>query len=373
IEACAGALSGGAERARSLAEVLHWLEREGFLFMGYRRYAVAGSVGAWRVALDPASGLGILSDVDDSRFAELDPSLPVPPLVAARLDDERAIFFDKTRNDSTVHRRGRLDSVSVKLLDEQARVVGFGRFVGLLTNRAMRMRPSALSLLGTRRARVVEALAAEPGSHTFKLALEAYDCLPLEFLLPAQHDEVARVVARIVAAAELGRIEVVSVPDVANRSFFVSVVLPRRTYQERFRGEIDALLETRHAASHIDHRSSFLDEDLALVHFFCACDTDFAAESLGSLEAEFRALIEPWEDRFDAALAEAETAARASRLAERYGDAFPEPYRAVTSPAEAVLDVGHLERLRSGESRVEIGLDFATAYGDAHTHRLKLY
>jgi len=373
IEACAGSLPGGAERARSLAEVLRWLEREGFLFMGHRRYTAERSSGAWRVALDPTSGLGILSDVDDSRFAEPDESLPVPALVTARLDDERAIFFDKTRSDSTVHRRGRLDSVSVKLLDERARVVGFSRFVGLLTNRAMRMRPSALSLLATRRARVMEALAAEPGSHTYKLALEAYDCLPLEFLLPAQHEDVARIVARIVSAAELGRIEVVTVADAANRSFFVSVVLPRRTYEERFRGEIDELLEARHAASHIDHRSSFLDEDLALVHFFCACDSDFAAESLGSLEAEIRALVEPWEDRLEAALAETEPAERAVVLAERYADSFPGPYRVVTSPTEAVLDVGHLERLRSGESRVEIGLDFATAYGDARTHRLKLY
>jgi NAD-specific glutamate dehydrogenase len=138
--------------------MLRWLESEGFLFMGYRRYAVRREGDEWRVSLEPSSALGILCDVEDSRFTELDASAPVPALVASRLDDERVIFFDKTRSDSTVHRRGRLDSVSVKLLDERARVIGFGRFVGLLTNRAMRMRPSALAVLAARRARVVEAL-----------------------------------------------------------------------------------------------------------------------------------------------------------------------------------------------------------------------
>ena len=78
---------------------------------------------------------------------------------------------------------------SLKLLDDNARVIGFARFVGLLTNRAMRMRPSSLAVLATRRGRVMEAVGTEPGSHTHKLALEAYDCLPLEFLLPAQPPE----------------------------------------------------------------------------------------------------------------------------------------------------------------------------------------
>ena len=201
IEACAPVLSGGAERVRGLGEMLRWLESEGFLFMGYRRYEVRRENDEYRVLLEPSSALGILCDVSDSRFAEPDAAAPLPALVSARLEDERVIFFDKTRSDSTVHRRGRLDSLSVKLLDERAGVVGFGRFVGLLTNRAMRTRPSALGLLATRRARVMEALATEPGSHTHKLALEAYDCLPLEFLLPAQNDEVTRVVATIISAA----------------------------------------------------------------------------------------------------------------------------------------------------------------------------
>ena len=373
IESCAAVLPGGAERVRGLAEILRWLESEGFLFMGHRRYATRRETDGWRVALEPDSALGILRDADDSRFAEPDADAPVPALIASRLDDERVIFFDKTRSDSRVHRRGRLDSVSVKILDADARVLGFARFVGLLTNRAMRMRPSALAVLATRRARVLETLRAEPGSHTYKLALEAYDCLPLEFLLPAQHEDVSRLVARTVAAAELGRTEVASVADPANRSFFVTVALPRRTYEERFRAEIDELLERRHGASQIDHRSSFLDEDLALVHFFCASDDELAPDTLSSLEDEVRARVEPWEARFESALAGTTSAENAFRLAETYADAFPEAYRVVTSPAEAVLDVGHLERLRSGESRVELGLDFATAYGDARTHRLKLY
>ena len=93
IEACAGALSGGAERARSLVEILRWLESAGFVFRGYRRYAARRVAGAWRVELEEESELGLLRGSADSRFADAG-AFAVPPRVAARLDDERVIFFD---------------------------------------------------------------------------------------------------------------------------------------------------------------------------------------------------------------------------------------------------------------------------------------
>src|SRR5262249_31448010 len=252
------------DRARDLADVLRWLEAKNFLFMGYRRYAARRGRKGWEVELESGSGLGLLRGAHDSRFSESGADVPPPPLVGARLDDERVIFFDKTRSDSTVHRPGRLDSVSLKLLDRDARPVGFGRFVGLLTHRAIRMRPSDIPILAARRTRVVGGLGAEAGSHTYKTALEAYDCLPVEFLFPAEQADVSRMVSRIVGAAERRKLEVTSVVDPTNRSFFVSVALPREHYEERIREEIDRLLESQHGARHIDHRSSFLDDDLAL-------------------------------------------------------------------------------------------------------------
>ena len=203
LEACAGALPGGPERVRDLTAIYKWLEAKNFLFLGYRRYDARRGRRGWEVELEPASGLGLLRGATDSRFAEAgaEPAAP-PALVGTRLDDERVIFFDKTRSDSTVHRRGRLDSVSVKLLDRDARPIGFGRFVGLFTHRAIRMRPSDIPILAARRTRIVASLGAEPGSHTHKTALEAYDCLPVEFLFPA---DAADVGARGVADRRRGR------------------------------------------------------------------------------------------------------------------------------------------------------------------------
>jgi len=373
LEACAATLPGGPERARELAAMLRWLEARNFLFMGYRRYQARRGRRGWEVELEPGSGLGLLRGAADSRFAEPGADVPPPPLVGERLDDGRVIFFDKTRSDSTVHRRGRLDSVSLKLLDRDARPTGFGRFVGLLTHRALRMRPSDIPILAARRARVVASLGAEPGSHTYKTALEAYDCLPVEFLFPADQADAARVVGRIVAAAERRKLEVSTVADATNRSFFVSVALPRQLYEERIREEIDALFEREHGVRHIDQRSSFLDDDLALVHFFCGSDRELELARLDRLEGEIAAIVERWEDRFEAALLADQPSDRALRLADAYADAFPESHRVVTSAAEAVLDVRHLERLHGGETAVELGLDFATAYGDSRTHRLKIY
>src|SRR5262249_8718703 len=160
--------------------------------------------------------------------------------------------------------------------------------------------------------------------------------------------DVGRLVSRIVAAAERRKLAVTTVADATNRSFFVCVALPRQHYEERIREEIDRWLEVEHGARHIDHRSSFLDEDLALVHFFCGCDRELDLGKLQRLETEIAAIVERWEDRFEAALLADQPSDRALRLADAYAEAFPESYRVVTSAAEAVLDVRHLERLHAG-------------------------
>jgi hypothetical protein len=126
-----------------------------------------------------------------------------------------------------------------------------------------------------------------------------------------------------------------------------AAALPRQLYEERIREEIDRLIETRHAARFIDQRSSFLDDDLALVHFFCGSEADLDLPRLGALEGEIAAIVERWEDRFEAALVVDQPSDRALRLADAYADAFPESYRVTTSAAEAVLDVRHPSACRA--------------------------
>jgi glutamate dehydrogenase len=362
IERTASAQGG---RSRDRAAFLRWLEQDHFLFLGYRRYRVLARAERWWVEVEPESGVGLMRDASGSRFAGA--GVQAPELLEARLRDERVLFFDKSRSESTVHRHGRLDSISVKELDALGRPVGFGRFIGLLTHKALSLRPSSIPILERRCARVLEGLRTEPGSHLHKAAVAAFDSLPVEFLLQFPVEDVIRAVQRVVAAGEHRSLEVCVAPDPHNRSFFVSAIMPRRAYDEQLRLDLHALLAS-YGATYLDHRTSFVDDQIALIHFFGTSAVDVDAGQLAALEQAIRERARCWDDAFEAALLEAHGAARGRALAGDYLPAFDPAYRVATSAREAAADVAMLRALER-----EGGIELRFEQGDRGALRLKVY
>ncbi|MFQ5513595.1 MAG: NAD-glutamate dehydrogenase domain-containing protein [Myxococcota bacterium] len=355
------------------ASFLEWLSDDNFVFFGYRYYRVSRDEVGWEVRLKPGSGLGYWRGPGRSRFDRPLRGEAIPAVIRSRLGDRRRIFFDKSRTPSTIHREGRLDSVTIKSFGPNGELRGFGRFVGLLTYKAIRSRGSEVPILRLRRDRILTALRVESGSHTHKAAIEAYDSLPIEFLFPFDLEDVSRTVQRIVLALENPEVAVCLVPDPLNDSFFVSVVLPRPLYDEDLRHDLRKLLVESYGVTYLDNRTSFLDDEVALIHFFCNCAEELDLERLQSLETEIRERATRWEDRFEAALLERFPAPRAYRLAEDYGEAFPKEYRLVTLAEDAAEDVALLERLRSGESTLELRLSMDAEEAGVCFSRLRVY
>ena len=59
-----------------------------------------------------------------------------------------------------------------------------------------------MPILRSRRDRVLDAIGAEPGSHTYKAAIASFDSLPLEFLFPFDLLDITRAVERVLKATE---------------------------------------------------------------------------------------------------------------------------------------------------------------------------
>ncbi len=368
LEVTAGKL--GLDPDHGLMGFLRWLAEDNYVFVGYRHYRARRTHDGWEVETDPSSGLGVLRDEKGSRFIEAARGSDIPALVRARLDDERLVYFDKSRVEARIHRHGRLDSISIKMFDDSGSLVGFGRFVGMLTHQAIRTRPSAIPLLAQKRELVLEAVGAERGSHTYKAALEAFDSLPVELLFPREVSGITDVVVRILKASEHHQVEVCVIPSARDRSFFASVVLPRRLYNEHLRQDIHELLLERYQASYVDDRSSFVDEDIALLHFFCSCPEEMDLGVLAELEGDIQERVEPWGDRLEKALRARLPAEQAARLYDEYSGSFAEEYRLVTPPGEAALDIEQLEQLRWGNSRVALRLSKG---GEDCALRFKVY
>ena len=344
----------GRSHARELMDFLYWLAADNFVFLGYRRYALTRHDGDWKLRLESQSGLGLLRDAGSSRFGAERSGAEIPELIRSRADDELLVFFDKSNTTSIVHREGRLDTISIKIFDARGELCGFGKFIGLLTYQGVRSRPSDIPIIRHRRERVLGELAAERGSHTYKAAIEAFDSLPLEFLFAFHTSDITKAIRSILRAYEGRSIEIVAIPAPLARSFFVSVILPRALYRENLRSDLRALFIERYSVSYLDHRSSFVDDDCALIHFFCTTTDDIDREVLAALRRDVKRCTMRWEDRFEAALLARFPEDEAYRLAGEYESGFPQEYRVVTPPEEADLDLVHLERIRTGAVSVEL-------------------
>ncbi len=372
IEFCTTVIDSDEQRSDRLLGFLNWLVEDNFIFLGHRYYNVTGDDGSWRVQLVQHSGLGILRDSNESRFSDETAGADIPALVRSRLADPRLIFFDKSRQESIFHRGGRLDCISIKTLDESGRVIGFGRFVGLLTHKAVRSRGSQVPILRERCQRVLAAIGAERGSHTYKAAVEAFDSLPVEVLFQFEVEDITRACEGVILASESRKVEVCVVPDPLSRSFFVSVILPRPLYDESLRQILKDLFVRKYQATYVDSRSSFLDDEAALIHFFCSSASDVDLDLIEELEQDVKSHVTRWEDRFEAALLGRHQPREAYTLTDAYAALFSEEYKILTPVPEAVADVDRLEKLRAEQSEVEIGL-YDDPDSDENTVKLKVY
>jgi glutamate dehydrogenase len=337
-------IAGGGERASKIERFLDWLAADHFVFMGLRRYVVEQETGDRVLAVRPESGLGLLRDEDASRVAEPRRGDEIPLDYRERLDDERIIRIEKSRNESRIHRPGRLDRILVKEHDDQGRISGFAILLGLFTYRALREPGSEIPLLAERLEIILADRGGAVGSHRYKAMRTVFDAMPVEFLLESDIPDVADSIEEVVEAEGAAEPRLVVSRDRSGRSVYAAVVLPRERYQEEHRNKVRELLARRLAATYMDARTSFIEETTALISYFCTRAEGRIPElDLEALEQEVQTLCAGWEERFVEALVHRYGKNEGLALAARYADSFPEALRVVTSPEDATHDVAALE------------------------------
>ena len=123
-------------------DFLDWLLQLNFVFLGYREYELVDTPDGRAIRAAPGSGLGILSDVGRSTFADTTLLDSLDPSLRRRIEDGDLLVFSKTNAYSTVHRRARMDYIGVRHVNPDGEIVGEARMIGLFTSKAY-MEPAA--------------------------------------------------------------------------------------------------------------------------------------------------------------------------------------------------------------------------------------
>jgi len=331
----------GAFDAAVLAETrdfLDWLLDENFVFLGMHRYALSPGE-----TPEPLAGQGCgyeeLIEEDRRHAGILLDRMEREP----RYRDACVISFKGTE-ESLVHREGKIDNFLVRDFDEEGNPSGYLHIRGLLTFKAIQTLGSEVPLVRRTLATLLAARRLAAESVRGRAYTDALNSIPLEFLFQAREAEIHAIVEAILYVERSKELASHVVVDNRNRKALYFLVLPRQSYSEEQRLRIESILLDELGANYSDSRVNLGKYDTVLLSFFLTAAESFHEFTREQLDERVRSVAGTWEERLARQLQRAE-GRRARPLLARYQSAFPDEYRAVHAPVEALVDIAHLERV----------------------------
>jgi glutamate dehydrogenase len=339
----ANALPVGENEVEEARELLEWLADEHFTFLGYREYAFTMKDDVGMLTPVPGTGLGILR-----ADPKLDGEPPVlPPEVSARARERKLLILTKANSRATVHRSSYLDYVGIKEFDEDGEPIAEQRFLGLLASTAYTESVVHVPVLRRKAVELFKLTGFDPTGHSGKGLLDVLETFPRDELLQAPVEELLPIVTEVLHLQERRAVKLFIRRDIYNRYLSCLVYLPRDRYTTAVRLKMQEILKQAVGAESVEYAAHVTESVLARVHFVVRMRKgqtvgDYDAEALEQRVVE---ATRAWADDFAVALADRVDEVTATKLANLYGEAFPEAYKEDFPARVAVADVCTLDLL----------------------------
>ncbi|TMR06981.1 NAD-glutamate dehydrogenase [Actinomadura soli] len=349
-------------------ELLDWLANGHFTFLGYRDYTLTESGTALKP--EPGTGLGILrSDKQESdSFAAL------PPEVREKATEKRLLVLTKANSRSTVHRPLYLDYIGVKKFDESGAVIGERRFLGLFTHVAYSESLSHIPVLKRKLEEVLELAGFTADSYDGQDLIEILESYPRDELFQISVDDLLPISLGVLRLRERRQLKLFLRKDLYGRYMSCMVYLPRDRYTTKVRLRVQDLLKDAFDGVSVDYSANVTESMLARLHVVVRGERGRPLPDVDvpELEARLAAAIRSWEDDLGDAIVEQCGEERARTLVRRFGDAFPEGYKADFPARTAVADLRRLDDLKDGVADTSINL-YEPYSAEPGERRFKIY
>ncbi len=318
-----------------LRELLLWLDRGNFTFLGYCEYGLTAEEDGPALRLRPGTALGLLRRQN-------------PPLDS----DESALRGSQVLALYTSGRRSSLpepcylDEIRLPTLSTSGVVDGERRFVGVFAQGTADESVRRIPVVRDKAASVRDRLGFASGSSQEKKLLAALDSLPLEELFDIEEDELTRLAADILRLHESHETRLLVRFD--NYAPFMTALmfLPRRRYNTAVRLRIEQALKDALEGSPLESEIRLTESYMARIFFRVLLPAGAKPESIGpdALERTLINATRTWAEGLDEALRERMPSEQATRLSALWNDAFPASYRADFEVEDAIEDIERFEQ-----------------------------
>ncbi|OVE79666.1 hypothetical protein BVY02_02605, partial [bacterium J17] len=344
---------------KEITDFLPWLTREMFVFLGYRE---------WQIEINTSSGNGEtqtspLSDRDlglfrSANFNTKDTLLDIEANANILANSDRQFQYSRSFVNSPVHRKKRLDCFFLKIPQPKNTPGKIICLIGLLTTKAEKQQITDVPVIRRRLHTILEADAPLATSFANKELSAVANSLPKSEIFHTSLSELQNLMHTVLDAERSPGTKIFSSPDVARKFLSIMLSIPKSRYSATVQQRIVAHLEQKFGIKGqtraITTSRSSSDKQLVFLH--CPFSSDERQElSIGELEDEINELTLTWEDRFRRGLFSSNQGNSARRLFNFYQEAFPNQYKAITTPEDAVHDVDVLGTL-SPRHTLEVAL-----------------
>ena len=328
---------------------LEWLADTHFTFLGMRELVylrdAKGQFIAEEPDIVPGTNLGILRDETRNVISRgSEPALRSKSL-SQSLNDPAPIIVSKSTMKSRVHRNIHADYIGIKKFDQNGRVIGETRFLGLFTSDAYTRMAKDVPLIRRKVARALEQLTTSQSSYSERALSNVLETYPRDELFQISVPDLVRISQGILSLMRRPRTRLFIRRDPFDRYISVLMYAPRENYSTELRRRVHALI-----AEAFDGRQSafyphFSDGQLARVHYIVGLNPNHKEPDIDDLQQRVQQMAERWEDRLEYALAgqaELRTKSRKWHFSAAYKEAF--------SADEAAQDLAIITRLDANDN-----------------------
>lgn len=361
------------EELKETIAFLRWLAEDRFTFIGCAEYTFSvNDQGEHVMEFIPGSALGVLAN---PKLGSLTRNMDkMYPEARAALLGPDVLLLGKTDTLSTVHRPAYTDFVGIKYYDESGDVIKMIRFVGLYTSVVYNESVEDIPYIRKKINKVFNMASFPKNSHDGRALLHILGTLPRDELFQAKDTELFECAIGILHLQERQKIKLFLRRDTYGRYFSCLVYVPRELFNSQLRNKMQEILVQGLEGESVTFETQFSESILARIHFIIRVDQQKQIiYDKDALEERLLVASRTWNDDLNDALNEHYGEEQANLLYKLYVDAFPLSYKEIFNAQVAVLDINHMEVLRSGKARdLEMTL-YRPIEDDPDTFRFKLF
>ncbi|WP_028112770.1 NAD-glutamate dehydrogenase [Ferrimonas kyonanensis] len=354
------------------SQFMQFLLDHHFTLLGFRRYDLKAVSGDIELVPLMETGLGMMRSKENGRENLLLSTLPE----AARREalGEHPLVLTKTNSKSRVHRPAYIDYIGVKRFDDNGKVIGEDRFIGLYASTVYNRSPRGIPLLSGKLDRVMQRSKLAPKSHDYKALMNVLETYPRDELIQATEQELLEFGLGVLQMQDRDKVRLFLRKDLFGRFISAMVYVSKDRYNTQLRVNTQQLLaEHFRTQEDVEFTTFFSESTLARTHYLVKVEDNDMDIDVTELETNLVELTRSWEDKVDSALRKTFGQAKGKAIANNYIPGFPRSYKEDVLPSAAVVDVAKLAKLGDDHNLGMLFYQPQEAVLDSNHVRLKLF